>query len=96
MILQFETLIKSHNILEHILVIKILNEKIVILLITLSLYMKYQMDPVTFMWFISTYLVPENNFYFEHFSPRHHPVWDQSGSDSQTGWIHHCFEVWPF
>ena len=34
MILQLETLIKSHNILEHILVIKILNEKIVILLIT--------------------------------------------------------------
>ena len=31
--LQLETLIKSHNILEHILVIKILNEKIVILLI---------------------------------------------------------------
>ena len=30
--------------------------------------MKYQMDPVTFMWFISTYLVPENNFYFEHSS----------------------------
>ena len=72
MILQLETLIISHNILEHILVIKILNEKIVILLITkslqfkLSLYMKYQMDPVSFMWFISTYLVPENNFYFEH------------------------------
>ena len=40
MILQLETLIKSHNILEHILV----------------------------MWFISTYLVPENNFYFEHSS----------------------------
>ena len=38
MILHLETLIKSHNILEHILV----------------------------MWFISTYLVPENNFYFEH------------------------------
>ena len=75
MILQLETLIKSHNILEHILVIKILNEKIVILLIItkslqfkLSLYMKYQMDPVTFMWFISTYLVAENNFYFEHSS----------------------------
>ena len=27
--------------------------------------MKYQMDPVTFMWFISTYLVPENNFYIQ-------------------------------
>ena len=26
------------------------------------------MDPVTFMLFISTYLVPENNFYFEHSS----------------------------
>ena len=36
--------------------------------VELSLYMKYQMDPVTFMWFISTYLVPENNFYFEHLS----------------------------
>ena len=34
----------------------------------LSLYMKYQMEPVTFMWFISTYLVPENNLYFEHSS----------------------------
>ena len=30
--------------------------------------MKYQMEPVTFMWFISTYLVPENNLYFEHSS----------------------------
>ena len=34
----------------------------------LSLYMMYQMNPVTFMWFISTYLVPENNFYFKHSS----------------------------
>ena len=25
--------------------------------------MKYKMDTVTFMWFISTYLVLENNFY---------------------------------
>ena len=30
--------------------------------------MKYEMEPVTFMWFISTYLVPENNLYFEHSS----------------------------
>ena len=34
----------------------------------LSLYMMYQMNHVTFMWFISTYLVPENNFYFKHSS----------------------------
>ena len=50
------------------------------------------MDPVTFMWFISTYFVPENNFYFEHSSKYgswaanftkksniFHPVWDPSG-----------------
>ena len=29
----------------------------------LNCQMKYQMDPVPFMWFISTYLVPENNFF---------------------------------
>ena len=29
----------------------------------LNCQMKYQMDPITFMWFISTYLVPENNFF---------------------------------
>ena len=45
MILQLETLIKSHNILEHILVIKILNEKIVILLIIVFLCMSiYNLD----------------------------------------------------
>ena len=60
--------------------------------------MKYQIEAVTFMWFISTYLVPEKNVYFEHSSKYaswaanftkksniFHPVWDRL-RPSETVW----------